>query len=190
MVKKSKQDDSDLVKKSKPTIVKPASANKLVEEKRPFDDYLCQYSYRRKPISDAWLDAFALRMRQYPDNPNNKDEDGIEPLTFQEFLDKEGVSWVDLLRWQKRHEPTRLAHEYYIRRIGRRREKGAIVKRYEPSSIARNQWKYDTSDRDEQLRIEDREVALIKLKAELKSEAEGNSNQPIIIQMSTLPEVK
>jgi hypothetical protein len=56
--------------------------------------------------------------------------------------------------------------------------------------VARAQWKYDTSDRDEQLRIEDREVALIKLKAELKSEADGNSNQPIIIQMSTLPEVK
>lgn len=179
-----------MVKNSNPITDKNPRVKKLVEEKRPFDDYLCQYSYRRKPISDAWLDAFALRMRQYPDDPNNKDEDGIEPLTFQEFLDKEGVSWVDLLRWQKRHEPTRLAHEYYIRRIGRRREKGALTKKYDASMVARAQWKYDTSDRDEQLRIEEREVELIKLKASVKAEAEGNSNQPIIIQMTPIGEVK
>jgi hypothetical protein len=55
--------------------------------------------------------------------------------------------------------------------------------------VARNQWKYDRTDRDEQTRLEDREVELIKLKAQVKSEADGTGTHTITVMMQPIPEL-
>ncbi len=177
-----------MAKKSKPTPVAPVKAK---DNSYHYDDYYCINSFKRKPVSDIYLDAFAKRMREWPDKPTNKDEDGDEPLRVDQFLALEGITYPDLYRWEKRHEGVRQAYAYLLMRLGRRREIGALKKKYDAGMVARTQWKYDSSDRDEQLRIEQREEDLIKLKAALKSEAEGNDNRPIIIQIPPTPsEVK
>lgn len=146
------------------------------KEYKHFDDYLCTYSFRTIPISQAGMDELAKRMRAYPDNPDNKDSDGIEPLTLGEFLDKEGVRHRDLVRWMEKHEGLRLAHEHYMQRISRRREKGALIRKYDGNVVARYQWKYDKDEFAEKMRQEARQEELIRMKEQIKAEAAGSGD--------------
>lgn len=165
----------------------PITANPNVTKKAfvLYDDYYCVNDFKRKPVSIVYLDDYAKRFKAWVDSTKNVDGDGDEPLRLSQWLALEGIYHTDHTRWCKRHEPTRIAHEYVMARIATRREIGALKRRYDASSIARNQWKYDRVERAEQMRIESREEKIIKLRAEAKTEA-GTGNQTITVVMQPI----
>jgi len=175
-----------MLKKNKATYIIKPNPDSTKKEFVLSDDYYCVNDFKRKPVSVAFLDAYAKRYKAWADNTKNVDSDGDEPLRLSQWLSHEGVYSADHQRWCKRHEPVRIAHEYVMSRLATRREIGALKRRYDASSVARNQWKYDRAERDEQLRIEDREEKMIKLRAEAKMEADGTGSQTITVVMQPI----
>ncbi len=83
-----------------------------------------------------------------------------DSLRIIDFIDKQGYEPRVFYRWLKEHIELEVAHEYAMRRIGSRREQGAILRKFSESTIHRTLGRYDEVWREETRLINESKVSL------------------------------
>ena len=99
-------------------------------------DYECVFSYRQYPISDAFLYNLSLKLVEWADkNP--------EATKLNKFLTENKIHWATFDDWRKRNKDLDHAATFALRRIGDRREDGAMGRKYAENTVLRSMHFYD-----------------------------------------------
>lgn len=144
-------------------------------KRRPYDDYYCIYSFTKKPISEAWVNILCEELRKWADFDGDEDKKN-ESLRINDFYDGKGILPKDYYRLVDKWPQLKATHEYALRKIGSRRERGAMHRRYEASTIKNTIGYYCEISREEQKRL-----------AALREESESNHEN---VQFVLLPAPK
>jgi len=118
--------------KTKQNNIKTIDESKI--ERRPYEDYYCTYSFKRKPISEAYIDSLCLRQKKFADYDGDSEGKGAS-LRHEDFLDSEGISPQDYYRFKAKFIQLQASHEYCLRRLASRREIGSLTRRYDSGSV-------------------------------------------------------
>lgn len=117
-------------KTPKPTIV-PKNKTKRARVKKKPEDRLCNFmfinTWQEKEASKSFIELLVGRMLEY-----FKDK---SVLTIEEFLDEEGIGDKTYSRWRKDHAVLQEVHEYTLRRLAVRREKGMLTGELKEKSV-------------------------------------------------------
>jgi len=127
-VKKSKKSS----KTTKSSTKKKKSATKVIDQYRDI------FTFRMRPVSEAFLERLAKDMVDWAYNDDNA-------LKITTFYISKGISATTMNRWYKRNEILKLAHDIALMIIGDRREIGAIKNKYNTSLVMSQMAKYDSS---------------------------------------------
>lgn len=95
-----------------------------------YDEY---FSWKERPVSDTFLNALASRLMDWADR--NDHENDKESLHLADFYSEVKVFPGTFHLWLKRHEPLQEAFEYAKTKIGVRRERGAMKRRYDGAFV-------------------------------------------------------
>ena len=135
---------SPLVKETKKNSTKEKALPTIRKHGNDLDMF---YSFRQVPITVAQIERIALDLIAWSDK--NDSENDLESLRLSEFIDSHRLHMRTYYEWLDKFEILRDAHEYAKRRIGARRERGAIKKKYDGSFIARSIGHYLPEYREE-----------------------------------------
>lgn len=124
------------MKKSQSSTKSPAKRKDV----RAWEEYYDIYSFQMKPVNMSVKERFAEDLRDW----SLKDDS----LRIEDFVDERGFNLMTYYRWQETCEALKMAHEFAIRRLASRREKGAITKKYDSTSIFKSQHWYDAVYRE------------------------------------------
>ena len=85
------------------------------------DDYYCVFSFKNKPINENAILSFAVKLREWVDNPEN------DPFKISEFYLGLGIHRQTWDRWVAKYQPLREANAYALERLGNLKEKEATL---------------------------------------------------------------
>jgi len=100
-----------------------------------YDDYMCTYSFVRKPVNSAYIEKLATEMVLWAQTD--------EALKISQFWLMKGICNRDFKRWCDKHECLRDAYETVKALVGNRREMGALRKQYDSSMVRVSMKLYD-----------------------------------------------
>ena len=100
-------------------------------------DYFWYFDFKVHPISDAALEALAFKLIRWA-----KDTDE-EALKLCDFYHKQNISREKFFAWRRRSPALNAAANIAIEIIGSRREKGALKRTYDPSTVKLTLGMYD-----------------------------------------------
>lgn len=166
--------------------MKPKKTNPSTKEKKPtifprdsdtgkspwLEDYLDLQGFKLKPVTEATIDRISQELLEW-----SKREDSI---VFRDFYDDKGIPEDAYYRWVRTHQQLKAAHAIAKGRVGSRREKGALIRKYDPSFITNSMPMYDQEWKD-----------LLSWKASLKEQS--SSNAPVTINLpniTTIPTIE
>lgn len=93
-----------------------------------FDEYLDMFSFRQKPVSEAYLEKLFGDLLQWALN----DEDA---LVMSAFFSKRGIGSDDIRRWRNRFTFVDSAYKFALSVVGSRREHGALKKNLDAGMV-------------------------------------------------------
>lgn len=99
------------------------------------DDYLCYFSFKRKPVSEAFINRLILKVVEHADNPNT--------LTMKDFYIENKMDEVDASRLRQKYPDLDRALKYMKMAIANRREKGALKNEFNATFVSFSQPLYD-----------------------------------------------
>lgn len=99
------------------------------------EDYLDLQSFRLKPITQASIERLSNELIQW-----SLKEDS---LVFRDFYDDKYIPEDTWYRWLNKYPELKAAHTLAKGRIGSRREKGALMRKYDGSLIVNSMPMYD-----------------------------------------------
>ncbi len=135
------------------------------------EDYLCVFSFKRKPVSLASKQELAKQLMMWVNTP--------ESFKISQFYLSKGISHATWQDWIRSCPELKAANEYAKETLGNKRELQATLKDgiYDPAMIKPTLGHYCPIWREEQEMI-----------ANLKSESEGKGNGTINVIMQKYPE--
>lgn len=98
-------------------------------------------TFKRKPVSEAYLKIFAAEMVDW--FMNNRDEDNLLPLKHSLFLRKKGIHKGTYYRWLEVCDILKKAHEFALMVIGDEREVGGLKRKLDPGMVIKTMAHYD-----------------------------------------------
>lgn len=104
------------------------------------EDYLDLQSMRIKPVSELFIERLALEVMEW-----SKLE---ESIIFRDFIDNKNIPEDAYYRWVRTYPNLKAAHTLAKGRIGSRREKGAITRKFDGSTIIGSMSMYDQEWKD------------------------------------------
>lgn len=116
------------MKKSTKETIKNSNAPKIIPNKK-FDEYHDMFSFRLKPVSDAYIDSVAEELVKWALSDT-------DALVLQEFYIKKGMNSNDMKRWCGRNENLLHAHKFSLMILGVRREKGGLKKQLDAGMVS------------------------------------------------------
>lgn len=125
------------MKKSQSSTKEP----KAERGQRKWEAYYDIFSWNLKQVDEVILQRVAQDLKNWADQD--------ESLRIDDFIDSRGLCLDSYYKWQERCEELKVAHKYALRRIGSRREKGALTRKYDANSIFRTLAYYDPIYREE-----------------------------------------
>lgn len=136
--KRSHSNTKPTLKPKNPSAIKSRDPESSVS---PWlEDYLDLQSMKMKPISEASIERISLELVEW-----SKQEDS---LVFRDFYDNKNIPEDAYYRWINTYPILKAAHNLAKGRIGSRREKGVITRKYEASSIIGSMPMYDKEWKD------------------------------------------
>jgi len=129
-----------------------------------FDDYTDLFTFKKVPISEAYIDRLATELLDWA--LNNDDA-----LKMSQFYLGKGISYHSFSRWLKRSKNLEEAHNSALKLLGNRREIGAIKKKYDTSMIATMMPKYDEDWKE-----------VIEWRSKLKEQEASNETKIVVIE--------
>jgi hypothetical protein len=112
-----------------------------------FEEYVDMLTMRKKPVSDAYLEKFAIDMLNWAKTSN--------ALVFGNYFHDCGVSYATFRRWKERSPKLAEVYEHVCEIIGARREEGGLKRKYDSSMVMKSMpiysydWKKLEIERDE-----------------------------------------
>ncbi len=104
-------------------------------------EYLNVHTFKMHPITAKFLEQECVRLVEWA---NQEDS-----LLLVDFIDMRGYSPEIFSQWCEKHYNFEAAHQYALRRIGSRRETGAIFRKFAESTVHRTLGHYSKIWRDE-----------------------------------------
>ena len=163
----SKTSNNSLVVSNK--AKKPKSTLKPVKQIF-LGEYFSIQTFQHHPITGTFIEQEAKRIKQWADLDTS--------LRMTDFSDMRGYDPDTFYEWVAKYPLIAKAHKYALRRIGARREDGAISRKFDSSTIHRTLGYYDKV-----WKSETRELA--RMKEEMSS---GNETKVVVIERFALPE--
>lgn len=159
-------------------VAKTTNTNKLVDKppkdvsKTPYkvsDYYYDAYSWKKIPISEAYLERVAEELSKWSDFE--------EALTLTQFFTYMKINSTDFYRWLERSTTLRLSYKNAMEKLVSRREVGAINKKYDGNFVKYSMPLYSKAW-DE----------LSERYAKRGANSDGDPNAPKIVIMEKFPE--
>lgn len=100
-----------------------------------FGEYFNIHTFLMHPITMRFIEQEAKRLREWAQTDSAR--------RLSDFIDNAGYSPEIFSRWCRQYPILKLAQEYAMRRIGARREDGAIDRKFDASMIQRTLGFYD-----------------------------------------------
>lgn len=129
------------------------------------EDYLDCFSFKMKPITRAFIDRLCVEINEW----SKKDE----ALVLRDFWDAKDIPEDAFYRWARTYPEFRAAVDIAKGRIGSRREKSALVRKFDPGLVLTSMPMYDPTWKE-----------FMQWKANLKQEEHGLSK--VVIEISDL----
>lgn len=129
-----------MVKKLNTSTREKKQAPNVVRKYTIIDEYLCLFSFKKKPISEGFIHKLCEEFCKWANRDGKDGSD--ESLRLDDFADEMGVNKRDIERWRLKFPNLQEAYEYAKRRIASRREIGAMKRRYESSTVLKTQGYY------------------------------------------------
>jgi hypothetical protein len=133
-------------------------------------DYLNVHTFQKHIITQSFIESEAKKLRDWADQEDS--------LLIQDFTDFQGYRMKLFYQWIKEHPVMEIAHEYAISRIGSRREKGAMTRKYAEASTHRTLGYYQEIWRDQT-------KELARMRDEVSA---ANETKVVVIDRFVLPE--
>lgn len=129
------------------------------------EDYLDCFSLKMKPVTKKFIERLSLEINEW----SKKDD----ALVLRDFWDAKDIPEDAFYRWARTHPEFRAAIDIAKGRIGSRREKSALTRKFDPGIVLNSMPMYDPAWRE-----------FVQWKASLKQQEE--SNQKIVIEINDL----
>ncbi len=104
-------------------------------------DYFNIHTFQKHPITSNFMIQEALRLKQWAEEDDS--------LRISDFFDSRGYSRKMFYEWVHKHHEFEIAHEYAMRRIGARRENGALTRKFAETTVHKTLGHYDYVWREE-----------------------------------------
>ena len=104
-------------------------------------EYFNIHTFQKYPITFNFIIQEAIRLKEWSDLDTS--------LKIQDFYDMRGYDPKQFYRWVNEYPEMELANQYALRRLGSRREIGAMVRKYAEATIHKVHGHYDNIWREE-----------------------------------------
>lgn len=128
------------------------------------DSYQDVFTFKEKPVSEIYLMKLAHEMVKWA----RENEDA---LVLADFFNNKGIHRSDIQRWVGKHLFFKNAYEMTKSIIGSRREKGALLRKYDSTIVMRTMSIYDPEWKELEL-----------WRAKLKEDQINNEPKVIVIK--------
>jgi hypothetical protein len=155
----------NLKAKEKKENKKPNHENPEITEYKPtfLSEYYNVHTRQFHPCTLKFVEREAIKLKEWADQEDS--------LNIYDFTDNQGYNPDTFYDWCKKFPQLHEAHQYALRRIGSRREYGAMIRKFTEATVHRTLgyyhyiWKQET-------------IALAKL----KEETSQNETKVVIIE--------
>lgn len=154
---------------------KKATSNKItvIEETidaQPvlIDEYYNVHTRQYHPATVKFVESQCIKLKEWADQEDS--------LNLYDFIDNQGYNPATFYKWCDKFPQLHETHQYAIRRLGSRREMGALTRKFDASTVHRTLGYYHYIWRQET-------AALAKLKEE------SSQNETKVVVIERYPEV-
>lgn len=127
------------------------------------------YTFQTMPIPEHYFDHIAAEWIDYVKNTD-------DVLFMGEYRIKKGISRTTFEEWTQRSPNMQIARAFVKEIIAMRREKGALMRKYDAGTVFKMQYKYDSDWKE-----------MEEWRASLKEKVEGPSGSNITVVMERFP---
>ncbi len=151
-------------KKSNKDIKKPTNVEQAVVTSEFLGEYLNVHTFKMHPATLRFVEHEAQRLKEWAELETS--------LRLADFIDGEGYNPETFYGWCKKSPLLHAVHQYALRRIGARRENGALSKQMDVPTVHRTLGYYDSVWKSEV-------IAAARLKEEV---APSNETKVVVIE--------
>lgn len=135
------------------------------------EDYLDLHTMRIKPVSSMFIERLAIEVMSWSTND--------DAIVFRDFIDNKHIPEDAYYRWVRTYPELKAAHTLAKGRIGSRREKGAITRKFDGSSVIGSMAMYDQEWKD-----------LLAWKSSLKDQSTSGNVTINLPNITTIPVIE
>lgn len=135
---KSNHHNIDIVKKTKKLISKISNQSEKIHTSEYvfLGEYYNLFTRMMSPITKRFLEEEYSKIMEWAQDENS--------LRMVDYIDFRGYTPETYYEWVKKYPEIKIAHEFALRRIGSRREQGAMIRKFSEGTIHRTLGYYDT----------------------------------------------
>jgi len=148
---------------SKSIVTKTPTRDLELNESKWIADYQDCFTFKMKPITEAFINRFTNEMVTWA-------ETNEDALFMGKFLRAKGISRWTLYEWVQKYHDIKQAYDTCLWILGERREHGAIIRKYDSSTIAATMPHYSTEWKQ-----------MIEWKSKLAKDAEESGIKFVVI---------
>ena len=147
--------------------IAPAFTQRTEVKASPWlEDYLDLFTFKMKPITEAFTHRFAAELIEW------SRQDDV--LILKEFYLDRGIPRNTFYDWVNKYEVIKHAYNTAKERIGARREKGGMMRKFESSIISNSMPIYDADWKE-----------LLEWKAKMRNDTQDNTVKVVVIDKLT-----
>lgn len=132
-------------------------------------EYFNVHTMQMHPITSRFVEREAIKLKAWADEDSS--------LNLYDFIDAQGYSPKMFYEWCDKYSPLEAAHGYALRRIGSRRELGAMNRRFAEATVHRTLGHYSDVWKKET-------IQLARLKEEVSAQ-----NETKVVVIERFPEM-
>jgi hypothetical protein len=148
-----------------------AVSHEIIDSQPVFiEEYYNVHTRQYHPATVKFVELQCVKLKEWADQEDS--------LNIHDFIDSQGYNPATFYKWCDKFPQLHETHQYAIRRLGSRREMGALTRKFDASTVHRTLGYYHYIWRQET-------IALAKLKEE--SAAQNETKVVIIERFPELP---
>lgn len=127
------------------------------------EEYYNVHTRQYHPATVKFVESQCIKLKEWADQEDS--------LNISDFIDSQGYNPATFYRWCDKFPQLHETHQYAIRRLGSRREMGALTRKFDASTVHRTLGYYHYIWRQETIAL-----------AKLKEESAQNETKVVVIE--------